>query len=81
MSTERIGHHGPSNFASEALDSLISRPSWFTTEISSIPSSGRALLQEDSRIPAEEVLAHVQRLHDCAFAIWPYACIGSGSIS
>lgn len=76
MSTERTGHHGPKTFAGESFDDATARLPWFIPEITTVPPAGRALLEEYAKIPTEEVLPHVQRLRDRAFALWPYPCIG-----
>lgn len=76
MSSERTGHHGPQSFAGQVTDSSHTRPSWFIPEVTSIPPAGRTLLENYAKIPPEQVLPHVQRIRDRAFALWQCACIG-----
>ena len=76
MSTDRRGHHGPSVFQGQPQIDSSSKVAWYSEHINSIPAAGRALLEDYSGVPADQVLPHVLAIRDEAFAIWSYACIG-----
>ena len=76
MSTERKGYHGPSSFEGHCQTDASSKVAWYSENITSIPATGRQLLEDYSGISPEQVLPHVLALRDKAFAIWSYACIG-----
>ncbi|KAL9066105.1 MAG: hypothetical protein Q9161_007763 [Pseudevernia consocians] len=76
MSTERKGYHGPTIFQGHCQTNPSAKVAWYTENITSLPATGRKLLEDYSGILPEHVLPHVLALRDEAFAIWSYACIG-----
>ncbi|KAL6713339.1 hypothetical protein ACLMJK_008804 [Lecanora helva] len=76
MSTTRTGHHGPMTYDGQSQTDTAQKVPWYTENITSIDPAGRKLLEQYSKIAAEEVLPHVLRIRDEAFKVWPYACIG-----
>ncbi|KAI9709808.1 MAG: hypothetical protein M1812_007600 [Candelaria pacifica] len=49
---------------------------WYTEDVEAISDEARGLLVNYSKIPAENVNAHILRVRDLAWNIWPYPCIG-----
>ncbi|KAJ5591913.1 uncharacterized protein N7459_002282 [Penicillium hispanicum] len=52
------------------------KPVWYQNEIESINPEAQRLLERYSGFKPDEVLPHVVKLRDEAFAIWHYPCIG-----
>ncbi|KAJ9604881.1 hypothetical protein H2200_010996 [Cladophialophora chaetospira] len=52
------------------------RPAWYREQVTSISDDARALLETYSRIPPQEVLAHVLSIRDAGFEYGNYACVG-----
>ncbi|KAI9705126.1 MAG: hypothetical protein M1836_006909 [Candelina mexicana] len=49
---------------------------WYTENVEAISDEARELLENYSKIPAEKVNAHILKVRDLAWDIWPYPCIG-----
>ncbi|KAJ6572226.1 hypothetical protein B0H19DRAFT_1256125 [Mycena capillaripes] len=76
MAAERKGTHGPSSYEGKSLTDSENKVGWYEENITEISPEGRMLLEEYSGIPLDEILPHVLRVRDKAFAIWSYLCIG-----
>ncbi|KAJ5142905.1 uncharacterized protein N7515_001692 [Penicillium bovifimosum] len=50
---------------------------WYEPELAVVPEPAKTLLESYSKIPTEQVIEHVKRVRDRAFAVFPYPCIGS----
>ncbi|KAH8594538.1 hypothetical protein B0O99DRAFT_595467 [Bisporella sp. PMI_857] len=51
---------------------------WYIPEIGSkLGPQAREVLEKYSKIPSQDVEAHVYKLRDDAWKVWPYPCIGS----
>ncbi|KAJ6080081.1 hypothetical protein N7467_009834 [Penicillium canescens] len=48
---------------------------WYEPELVEVPEPAKKILE--SRIPREEVVEHVKKVRDRAFAVFPYPCIGA----
>ncbi|KOS36206.1 hypothetical protein ACN38_g13074 [Penicillium nordicum] len=50
---------------------------WYESELFEVPEPAKTLLEKYSKIPSEQVVDHVKKVRDRAFAVFPYPCIGS----
>ncbi|KAI4228715.1 MAG: hypothetical protein L6R36_001405 [Xanthoria steineri] len=50
--------------------------SWYTPDIKDLPVETRDLFEQYSRVPAEDVVDHIQKMRSRAWDIYPYPCIG-----
>ncbi|KAH7327081.1 hypothetical protein BKA65DRAFT_566308 [Rhexocercosporidium sp. MPI-PUGE-AT-0058] len=49
---------------------------WYDLELKKLGPAGRELLENYSKIPAAQVEAHVYKIRDEAWEVFPYPCIG-----
>nr|BAW27597.1 putative methyltransferase [Aspergillus stellatus] len=69
----------PDTQLKEAVTKGFDPKSLYDPNLDHVKEPVRSILEEYSQIPANEILAHVQKLRDTAFAIFPYACVGQFS--
>ncbi|OQE38936.1 hypothetical protein PENCOP_c007G03133 [Penicillium coprophilum] len=50
---------------------------WYEPELIEAPEPAKTLLEKYSKIPPDQVVNHVKKVRDRAFAVFPYPCIGS----